>query len=39
MSVKLVTLYLRVNIYRMQVLRLTLVIRGKEVRMDRDIET
>jgi len=39
MGVKLVTRHLRVNIDRMQVLRLTLVIGGKEVGVDRDIGT
>jgi hypothetical protein len=39
MGVKLPNLHLRVNIGRTQVLRVTLVIRGKEVRMDRDICT
>jgi hypothetical protein len=39
MCVKLVTLHLRVNIDRMQVFRLTLTIKGKEVGVDRDIST
>jgi len=33
MGVKLLTLHLRININRMQVLRVKLVIRGKEVRV------
>jgi hypothetical protein len=37
MGVKLLTLHLRVNIDRRHVLRVTLVIRGKNVRVDRDI--
>ena len=39
MNVKILTLHLKVNIDRMQVLRVTLVFRGKDVRVDRDICT
>lgn len=37
MCVKLLTLNLRVNVDRIQVLRVTHVIRGKEVRVDGDM--
>jgi hypothetical protein len=37
MGVKLLTFHLMVNIDRMQVLRVTLVIRAKEARVDKAI--